>query len=397
VSLATAFDIHLAGDRVWDALVIGAGPAGSLTARQLALQGFSTLLVEAKPFPRFKVCGGCLSQRALDALEALGLGKLVADSGSIPLGELRLIVGPRQIAIRLPGGAVLSRQSLDQAIVAEAVQAGVCFLPETAATVEPQIAESLRRVTLRQQTVTGTLRAKVVICADGIGRSSIRQLPELTPSVAHASRIGVGAVLENDQLSAVARERFAPGRVVMHVGSGGYVGGARAEQGKTIIAAALDASFIKQQRSPAAAVTAILAATRLGSLGDISKVHWQGTSALTSHSRRVAAERLFVIGDSAGYVEPFTGEGMAWAFDSALAAAPLVAQACERWTPALADAWEASYRSRIRRQQYTCRALAALLRRPWAVSLAVGLVRNYPALADRIIGRLNPSRGGALA
>src|SRR5688572_33495727 len=45
---------------MWDAVVIGAGPAGSVAARQLALQGKRVLLVEKDKLPRDKVCGGCL-------------------------------------------------------------------------------------------------------------------------------------------------------------------------------------------------------------------------------------------------------------------------------------------------------------------------------------------------
>ena len=58
----------------WDAIVIGAGPAGALAARQIALQGLHTLLIDGKHFPRAKVCGGYLNSRALQALREVGLG-----------------------------------------------------------------------------------------------------------------------------------------------------------------------------------------------------------------------------------------------------------------------------------------------------------------------------------
>src|SRR5262245_23559213 len=46
---------------VWDVAVVGAGPAGSLAARELARRGASVLLVDRSPFPRPKVCGSCLN------------------------------------------------------------------------------------------------------------------------------------------------------------------------------------------------------------------------------------------------------------------------------------------------------------------------------------------------
>jgi flavin-dependent dehydrogenase len=377
----------------WDVVVIGAGPAGSLAARQLARHGLRTLLVEAKRFPRFKVCGGCLNQRALAALTQLGLGNLVPSAGGVPLAELRIVTEQREVTLRLPRGAVLTRQTLDQALVNAALEAGVHFLPGTLAVIDPDDTAPLRQLTLRHAGESGKLRVKVIVCADGIGRSSIRHEPELAPSVAPGTHLGVGAVLETDRLSVAARERFAAGRVVMHVAASGYVGVACGEHGKTIVAAALSPDYLKRHYSPEAAVAAVLAPTGLPTLGDTSGVIWQGTPALTSRARRVAAKGLFVIGDSAGYVEPFTGEGIAWAAESAAAATPLVVRACAGWNPGLAITWEDSYRHRIRRQQIVCRTLAALLRRPWAVSLALGLARGCPAMADRLIHWLNqPSR-----
>ncbi|HUE70549.1 MAG TPA: NAD(P)/FAD-dependent oxidoreductase [Pirellulaceae bacterium] len=377
----------------WDAVVIGAGPAGSLAARQLARHGLRTLLVEAKHFPRFKVCGGCLSQRALAALTQLGLGNLVPNVGGVPLAELRIVVKQRKVTLRLPCGAVLTRQALDQALVSAALEAGVHFLPDTLAVIDADDTGPLRHLTLRHAAKSGRVRAKVVVCADGIGRSSIRHLPELAPCVAPGTHLGVGAVMETNRLSAAARERFASGRIVMHVAAGGYVGVACGEHDKTIVAAALAPAYLKRHRSPEAAVAAVLAPTGLPSLGDTSGVTWHGTPALTSRARRVAAKGIFVVGDSAGFVEPFTGEGMAWAAESVAAATPLVVRACSGWNPELAIAWEDSYRFRIRRQQFACRTLAALLRRPWAVSLALGLVSGCPVMADRLIHWLNqPSR-----
>ena len=54
----------------WDAVVIGAGPAGSVAASLLARTGRRTLLVERATFPRTKVCGGCLAPAGVEAAEA---------------------------------------------------------------------------------------------------------------------------------------------------------------------------------------------------------------------------------------------------------------------------------------------------------------------------------------
>ena len=76
---------------VWDAVVIGAGPAGALTARELARLGLRVLLVDRAKFPRNKVCGCCLNGAALAALRELGLGS-IADAG-VPLTDMKLAAG----------------------------------------------------------------------------------------------------------------------------------------------------------------------------------------------------------------------------------------------------------------------------------------------------------------
>ena len=89
---------------VWDAVVIGAGPAGALAARQLALGGARVLLVEKARFPRWKICGACLNGHALDALGAAGLGSLVDRLGAVGLREFRVGIGGGMIPIALPVG-----------------------------------------------------------------------------------------------------------------------------------------------------------------------------------------------------------------------------------------------------------------------------------------------------
>ncbi|MBX9624847.1 MAG: FAD-dependent oxidoreductase, partial [Gemmataceae bacterium] len=69
-------------DRTWDAVVVGAGPAGSVTARGLARRGLAVLLVDKATFPRPKVCGCSLNAAALTGLGAVGLGHVPAACGA---------------------------------------------------------------------------------------------------------------------------------------------------------------------------------------------------------------------------------------------------------------------------------------------------------------------------
>src|SRR4051812_30088927 len=87
--------VESAGDATWDAIVLGAGPSGTIVARQLAAAGARVLLVDKKLFPRGKVCGACLNGPALAELASVGLGGLVADLGGIALETLELAFSGR--------------------------------------------------------------------------------------------------------------------------------------------------------------------------------------------------------------------------------------------------------------------------------------------------------------
>ena len=60
-----------AAGRVWDVLVIGAGPAGAVAAREVARRGARVLLADRSAFPRGKVCGCCLNGSALAGMSTV--------------------------------------------------------------------------------------------------------------------------------------------------------------------------------------------------------------------------------------------------------------------------------------------------------------------------------------
>ena len=115
----------------WDVIVLGAGPAGSLAARQLARGKLRVLLVDKVGFPRSKVCGCCLNQAALTTLADVGLRELPVRAGAQPYNAFDLSVMGRRVRLQLPGGLALSRARLDAALATEAVALGAPSLPDT--------------------------------------------------------------------------------------------------------------------------------------------------------------------------------------------------------------------------------------------------------------------------
>ncbi len=366
----------------WDAAVIGAGPAGSMAARELAAAGARVLLVDRRAFPRDKVCGGCLNGQALAVLRSAGLGDLPGRVGGRALGSFRLGVAGRSLRLELPAGVVVSRERFDAELAAAAVAAGAMFVPGGEARVGG-IEGPFRRVRIRRVGDDRTIRARVVLLATGLGG---RGLPDgLAPRtrVAPGSRVGMACLVRG------GADLYEAGTIHMAVGTPGYVGLVVQDGGGLHVAAALDPAECRWRGGPGAAAAEILAEAGLPALDELTTAAWRGTPGLTRRTRPLADDRLFVLGDAAGYVEPFTGEGIAWALASARAVAGPALDAIERWDVRLADEWERRHGRVVGRRQAICRAATVVLRRPWLVRAACDVVSAVPYPARRLIERLN--------
>ena len=386
----------------WDAIVIGAGPAGSVAARQLALSGRRVLLLDKKRFPRRKVCGACLNHSAVALLEEIGLGDVLLDAGDSEMTGIEIRAVSRRLSLPLPSGRAISRAVLDQRLVDAAIRAGVTFQDGVSATVGTKDSDS-RRVAVSPQRGSdrpaqgnalgvddaltpealkgrhSELRASVVLAADGLGHSCLCDLTDVRDHTNANSRIGAGC--EVTEFPA----EFRAGVTHMAVGRGGYVGMVRVESGALNIAAAFDARFVRESGGPAFAAASVLAQAGFPAIPAMADAEWLGTPALSRTTTPVAAERLFVLGDASGYVEPFTGEGIAWALASAVAVTPLASAACDGWQPSLAEAWSREHARIVRSRQRTCRMLAALLKSPTLVWLAMFLLPKMPSLLRPVI------------
>jgi menaquinone-9 beta-reductase len=110
--------------RPWDVVVTGAGPAGCIVARQLALDGHGVLLVERHRFPRDKACGDALIPDAVRSLRRTGLHDRVAALAH-PAAVAR-ISSPSRHQVDVPGEFLLiKRRLLDAELATAAVEAGV--------------------------------------------------------------------------------------------------------------------------------------------------------------------------------------------------------------------------------------------------------------------------------
>jgi geranylgeranyl reductase family protein len=156
-----------------DVIVVGAGPAGSTAAYHLATAGLDVLLLEKTSFPREKVCGDGLTPRAVKALTTMGLPVEAGDGWLLNKG-LRIIGGGGRIELAWPDlssfpgyGTVRTRADFDEILARHAQKAGARLLENVTVT-----GASLDERTGRVCGVTA--RAAGAAAAEGAGRASGR-------------------------------------------------------------------------------------------------------------------------------------------------------------------------------------------------------------------------------
>jgi len=384
MSERATMQLAAAADRVWDILVVGAGPAGAMAAGEAARRGARVVLLDRAAFPRPKVCGCCLGVAALEALRAAGLGDLPAQCGARPLEHMDVRAGGRRAQIRIPRGAVVSRRVFDTALLDSAIDAGAEFIDRCPVT-HSSCDGDVRRVTARRDTHEATLTARIVVLAGGL-----RARP--APPPRRARRVGVAGTLAADGSD------IEPGVVGMACGNTGYVGWVRLEDDRVRVAAALDPRAIRRARGVAGAVRDVLATShdgRADSLAEhlaeplaehVSGIRWWGTPPLAGAGGPVAAERLLLVGDAAGYVEPFTGEGIGWALVSGRAVAPIaVAAAGHAWTEGWGNAWRTTHRRLLAPRHRACTLVTRALRVPAVTRAALATAGRAPGATARIV------------
>ncbi|MGH8116846.1 MAG: NAD(P)/FAD-dependent oxidoreductase [Rhodanobacteraceae bacterium] len=368
-------DLHELGPE-WDAVVVGAGVAGATCALHLARAGLRVVLVEKSTWPRAKVCGGCVNAAALQMLAEAGI-QLHEGAG---YDRLRLGCRGRAATLALPRGIAISRRRLDAILVEHARGAGAQFLPATGARLG-SVTQAGRDVGLRQGTTERVVCARVVLDCGGL---ATRLADDPGWRVARHARIGVGATLPD------APAWYRAGVIHMACTAQGYVGLVRAEGDAANIAAALDPSWCAQAGGPAKAVRSILDAAGFPAPEDLHQVRWRGTPRLTrTRAASGALPRVLALGDAMGYVEPFTGEGMAWALADAIAVQPFALEAVEQWMDDITARWHARHLGMLRMRKLACRGITTLLRHPRLLGAMLPLLEGAPALTAPVTAWLN--------
>ncbi len=317
---------------IFDVAIVGGGPAGASCAAFCALAGLRTLVLEREKFPREKVCGDCINPAAWPVLERLQIAERVR---ALPHGKLRRVefvaIGGKTVGVPLPEGAEIAvkRSLFDELLLTRAAECGshVCEASTVTAVSAPASVAEHWRIT------AGGVDhiARILIAADG-RNSTIARLLGLSPKLQH-ERVGLQAHVPLPQ-------NFGE-RVVLQFRPEGYSGQAPvgdAELNLCLVSRPADIGSLRAW-----------AEKEFG----IPKEHtWRTIAPLRRAALAPAHHRLFLVGDAARVVEPFTGEGIAYALRSgelAAAAAGSLLKSGDAVAVArtYAKAHEALYRGRL--------------------------------------------------
>jgi flavin-dependent dehydrogenase len=380
-----------------DVLIAGGGPAGSTLAALAAGAGARVVLVERQAFPRDKVCGEFVSVEGRGVLERLGVLESLLEAGATTMDGIRLsTLGGRRLCAPLPDvpgvgreALGISRRVLDATLLERAVRAGAECLERVEA-VSPVIEDGrVRGMRLRSVGSAGSeeeTHAAVTVAADGRRSVLVRALH---PSVGDPVRSGPRSWFGLKSHFEADPARLGR-RVELHLFDGGYAGLGNVESGRVNVCVMATVRALRAHggspdrllhervlRNPA--IAEVLARAGRSS-------PWKSIGPLRFGVRRAAAAGALFVGDAAGTIDPYSGEGIAHALRGAELAAGFVVRAAAEGalSPALgsnyAESWTKSFAPVTRR----VRRLGRLLESWWIGEATGGLL----AMAG---GRLLPS------
>jgi menaquinone-9 beta-reductase len=371
-----------------DAIVIGAGPAGTATALALAQQGWSVAIVERSDFPRRKVCGEFISAASMTILDSLGVGAAVRSRAGPEVRRLALFASGPSIEAPMPRargeafGRAIGRDVLDTLLLDAARSAGVTvFQPWRAADVSAGAETSFVQIETRDR--QQVLTAPVVVAAHGSWEHG--NLPtHLQKQHGPRDFLGFKAHLKNASLAADLMPLLAF--------PGGYGGMVWSDNGRLSLSFCIRRDVLatlrkRQPGRPAAEavhahIVASCPAAKAAIGGAWLEEDWLAAGPIRPGLRACYVDDIFRVGNVAGESHPIIAEGISMALQSGWMLARELgrAQHFERSGRACvgqryAAAWRKQFSTRVR----LAALLAHLAISPTTARAIQTIVRLFPA------------------
>ncbi|MDB5205607.1 MAG: NAD(P)/FAD-dependent oxidoreductase [Flavisolibacter sp.] len=318
-----------------DVLIIGGGPAGSSLAYYLAKEGISVIIVEAYKFPRDKTCGDAVSRVALTELQALGITDLKEFSEANIVNDVALFVEDEKVSVGLAKpenhllqGRVIPRLQLDNWIYKAAKKMGAAYL-EDARLSSYTVHKEYVLAEIKERNGANHIRAKMIVGADGSNSTVARILHGIKPDEAY-QLLGLRAYFEgvngpDDRCDIFFSKENFPGLFWFFP-----TGKGTANVGSAMIASTLpqNETHVKELLLQQIQKNKNLA-QRIGDGKIRGKISgWPLTFQSPTH--QVVNERLALIGDAAGLINPLSGDGIQYALLSGRWASETIIECCRK-------------------------------------------------------------------
>lgn len=319
----------------FDVLVVGAGPSGAAASYWLASRGCRVLTVERKRFPREKTCGDGLTPRAVGQLHDMGLRDRLATYQRFD--GLRSMAHGITLELAWPDhpvfpsyGYVVRRRDLDAMVADRAVDAGA-ELWTGAEAVAPVVEDGLvRGAAVRRDGNTERVHARIVIVADGANSRFGRAL-----GTARRRRYPLGMAIRGYFASPYHDEPWIESHLDLRDADGNHLPGYGwvfpVGDGTVNVGAGLLSTFQGWKSVNTSRLMDAFVATapeRWGIRPETACGPPTGGKLPTGGSvEPKVGPTWLVVGDAAGSVNPFNGEGIAYAYETGRMAADAVAQA----------------------------------------------------------------------
>ncbi len=380
----------------YDALVIGAGPAGATAALMLARAGWSVALVEKAAFPRRKVCGEFISATSLPLLRALGVESAYLEQAGPAVRRVGLYSGNAMLAADMPRsargadvyGRALGREHFDNLMLNAAAAAGAHVWQPWSLT---GLAKTARGFTVtaarRGKRVPVGLCARVIIAAHGSWEQG--RLP---------THIPVATARTSDLFAFKAHFvdcGLPAGLMPLLAFEGGYGGMVHTDGGRVSLSCCIRRDTLArcrrrwpQGKAADAVIAHIRAACRgvdVALAGATRDAGWLSAGPIRPGIRTIRSDGIFAVGNAAGEAHPVVAEGISMALQSSwLLCRQLIAHEDEvlsgAGSAAIAQAYAAMWRQNFSPRLRAAAVFAQLAMRPFTAMLARAALARAPAL-----------------